>query len=185
VDRVAAGCECVAYDWQRIAIELSEDEMRLCRDRGRQRQSYAEQRGFQAYGFASAELHTRGYLGECAFAKYLGIPVPSDWTWEGDRRRGHDVGGYQVRTAYSASGRLLIRPTDKPGNYVLLLTHDRPVIWLVGWCTLDWANEVGEPGVTPGGSPKPCKYVAQRALIPFPNIRGSFILQEDRYVQAA
>jgi len=159
--------------------------VRLCRDRGRKRQSYADSRGFKPYGFASEETHTRGYLGEVAFAKYLGIPVPSDWTWEGDRRRGHDVGGYQVRTAYSASGRLLIRPTDKPGNYVLLLTHDQPTIWLVGWTTLDWAKKYGADGVTPGGDPRPCKYLDQRQLIPFPDIRGSFVLKEVEYGQAA
>lgn len=159
--------------------------MQLCRDRGGKRQSYAEQRGFRAYGNASEETHSRGYMGELALSKYLGIPVPSDWTWEGDRKRGHDVGGYQVRTWYSAAGRLLIRPSDKDGTYVLLLTHDQPVIWLAGWCTLDWANQVGVDGTTPGGSPKPCKYVPQRQLIPFPDVHGSFVLRENSYAIAA
>ena len=113
--------------------------------------------------------------------------MPEDWTWVGDKRRGYDVGGWQVRTARSRTGKMFIRPTDKPGQtYAFLLTHAEPYIWLVGWITIDEARELAEDGLTPVDGQNPAKYVAQEHFKPFPNIRGSFcIREEDDGVQAA
>lgn len=150
--------------------------MEFCRETGIKRQTYAEKRGFQPYGYGSAETHSRGLMGELALSRYLGVPMPQDWTWEGDRRRGFDVGGYQARTSIQPDSPLMIRPNDKDGCYAFLLTHDRPVIWLVGWMTLDEAKRFGIPGETRIGN-RPVKYVAQKLLHPFPNIRGGFCVQ--------
>lgn len=174
----------VTHSSQWISIMLDHEDMELCRERGAQRQQHAEERGFQAYGFGSAETHARGYMGELAMSRYLGVPMPLDWTWAADMRRGHDVGGWQVRTSAQPDGKLMIRPQDKDGHYTLILTHQRPVFYLVGWITLDRAKTVGFTGETRIGN-RPVKYVSQHLLTPFPNIRGSFILKGDHYDQAA
>ena len=160
---------------QWIPVQLDHEEMELCREIGRKRQEYAERRNFRPYGHASAEKHASGYMGEVVMSKYLGVPMPADWTWEADKRRGHDVGGYQIRSWSAPDGNLLLRPDDKPGLYVLVLSHQRPTFYITGWTTLERGKALGIWGVAPGGGK--VKYVSQSLLFPFPNIRGGICLR--------
>lgn len=125
-------------------------------------------------------------MGELVMSKYLGVPMPEDWTLEGDRRRGFDVGGWQVRTSYPLDRGMLMRPkTDKDGHYALVITHYQPTFWIVGWATLAYAREVWVDGMFPGKNPQPCKYVPMDKLLPLPNINSSFLIRENYYATAA
>lgn len=162
---------------QWIPVQLDHEQMNLCREMGQNRQGYADKRGLRPYGYASASQHASGYMGELVMSIYSEVPMPSEWTWEADKRRGHDVAGYQVRTSAKPDGGLLIRPTDKDGLFVLILTHQRPVFYIVGWCSLQRAKVLGIWGNAPGGGK--VLYVSQTLLTPFPNVRGRFRLKGD------
>ncbi len=58
-------------------------------------------------------------MGEYALAKILGKP------WEPRVNTFHapDVGNLQVRSTIYTAGKLILRPGDPPGNYVLVITQ--------------------------------------------------------------
>lgn len=166
-----------------VRVVLDPEEMDLAVEMGNRRQDHAEKMGYKPFGgFAGPQLHVTGYLGELAMSKYLGVPMPSEWTWAADKARGHDVAGWHVRSSSKPDGRLLLKPRDPEGNYVLVLTHDRPVCYVVGWITRDRGRKFGFKEYL---GDQPVKYVAQHLLISFPDIRGSFCLRGDGYERAA
>lgn len=117
-------------DW--IRVELSAAELAEADRVGRLQADYARKRGFRAKGMGGQEMHRLGWLGELAVARYEGVIRDSDWTWEADKRRGHDVAGWQVRTRSNPRYGLILNPGDA-GRFLLALAHDQPAIWLVGW----------------------------------------------------
>jgi hypothetical protein len=165
----------MSHPGQWIAIQLDPEETALCRKRGNQRQQHAEERGFKPYGYGGAELHFRGYAAEMAFSKYLGVPMPSGWDWKSDISRGYDVGGWHVRSRSKPDGTLLVKPRDPDGNYVLILTHQLPVLYVAGWTTAERARKLG---LNEYIGDRPIKAVAQHLLFPFPNVGGSFCRRE-------
>jgi hypothetical protein len=167
----------VSHVSQWIAVQLDPEEVALCRERGNQRQKHAEERGFKPYGYASSETHFRGYAAEMAFSKYLGVPMPEGWDWASDVRRGYDVAGWHVRSRKSSTGTLLIKPKDPEGNYVLVLTHQLPVLYIAGWTTAERGRRFGLNEYI--GEAR-FKSVAQALLHPFPDIGGSFCRREER-----
>ena len=157
--------------------------MILAGEMGARRQAHAEEKGYKPFGgFASPKLHVTGYLGEMAMARYLGVPMPSGWDWEADKARGHDVAGWHCRSSSKPDGRLLLKPGDPEGNYVLILTHDRPTCWIVGWTTKERGRRLGFKEYL---GDQPVKYVAQHLLISLPDVRGSFCLKGEGNGRAA
>lgn len=167
----------MSHPEQWIAIQLDPEEMVHCRKRGNQRQQEAEERGFKPYGYGSAELHFRGYAAELAFSKYLGAQMPTGWDWESDVRRGFDVAGWHVRSRSKPDGKLIVKPRDPDGNYVLVLTHQIPVLHIAGWTTAERARRLG---LNEYLGDRPIKVVSQNLLYPFPNVGGSFYRRECR-----
>lgn len=130
-------------DW--IRVELSPDDVARAQKIGQLRQDYATRRGFKAYGLGSVETHIDGVMGELAVARYEQSEVDSDWTWEADKRRGYDVAGWQVRTRSRADYGLPINVKNQigKGDFLLVLSHQRPVMNLVGWISAVAGAEVG------------------------------------------
>lgn len=74
------------------------------------------------------QFHVEGALGECAVAKALGL------YWPGMGRLRHaDVGTLQVRTAASATDRLILHPGDDDAAVFIHVTGINGSYTLHGW----------------------------------------------------
>jgi len=123
--------------WHKIPV--STEDMSRAVQEGLARQAESKANGYVAYGAGSNETHITGRLGEIAFARYLGVPIP-DPSYAADKRRGCDVVGpdgtrYHVRSSKYPGAGLLIKPKDPEGIYVQLLTTGEGYVWLTGWFT--------------------------------------------------
>lgn len=117
-------------DW--IRVRLPAAYVRAAENQARNQQQYAARRGFTPKGFGNYDTHLTGALGEFAVALYEGVQRDPDWTWEADMARGHDVAGWQVRTRTQARHGLNLHRGDI-GRFLLVYSHERPVMWLAGW----------------------------------------------------
>ena len=96
-------------------------------------------------------------MAEAAAARYLGTEVPSDWSLEGDRRRGHDVAGFHIRSSLKGSSFMWRSHDYTTGTWIFACTEHAPVILLIGYLT---GTEC--PGVVTTGKYGP--YIPARAL---------------------
>jgi hypothetical protein len=126
-----------------IRIELDPAEVAAAADRARRQHDYATRRGFVAKGFGTFGTHFLGCQGEAAVAKWAGVELDPDWTWEADRARGYDVAGWQVRTRSRARAGLNLHRGDR-GRFLLVLGHQAPVMWLFGWLDAADGFRLGE-----------------------------------------
>jgi hypothetical protein len=113
-----------------------------------------------------------GARAEIAAARYFEIPHPLHGKAVShalERQRKWDVGGYEVRGRREAWHGITLRQSDRvrPADLklMLILHHDYPLMWLVGWTTLGEALLVATEGESRG---YPMWFVDKRHLTPFP-----------------
>lgn len=96
-----------------------------------QRRRARHTQGWRPRGKQAIHLRTMGYLGEFAFAKWLGIP------WRSDNRdhfrEAPDVGGWDVKTTDNRHHRLIVTPQDALDRRCVLVIDQRPEFHIVGW----------------------------------------------------
>jgi hypothetical protein len=103
------------------------------------------------------DLDILGALDEMAYGKVAGLPKAQD-----DTDKTHELGSVHVRTVLARNARLIIRPSDPSGAYVLAIP------WLfVGWMTDTEAKSLPQYCRTVAGR-APAWCVPQEALHPFP-----------------
>lgn len=107
--------------------------------------------------------HVIGALGECAFAKFLGVP------WSPAPMKGVDVSGYQVRTTKKPTGRLPIRARDAGDQkFALVRRHGFDKFEICGHITAKEGREVGElDNPAAGKAAGPATFVTADKLHPF------------------
>jgi hypothetical protein len=116
------------------------------------RQGAAERRGFKPYGHGSVRSHLYGYAAEIAVARLLGVPMPVDWTWDADRRRGGDLvlaDGTKIHVRSSRKGDRFMWRDGKDsmtGIWIYVDTSRYPILDIVGWLTGSQAYMVGGSG---------------------------------------
>jgi hypothetical protein len=115
------------------------------------RQGAAVRRGFRPYGHGSVMSHYYGAASEIAVARLLGVPLPDDWTWEGDKRRGGDLIAdgvvYHVRSSRKGDGWMWRDGKDvRGGVWVFVDTSQFPDLYIAGWLTGDQAWLAGSSG---------------------------------------
>lgn len=153
-----------------IKVELSPHEIWDASQRGRSRFEYARARGFTPRGFGTLETNTLGCLGEAAVARYEGVRLDPDWTWEADKRRGHDVAGWGVRTRSWAGAGLNLHRGDT-GKFLLIYGHEPPVMWLIGQLTAEEGFPLGRQRES-GTGDRLWWLVDDHHLRPLPEQRG-------------
>jgi hypothetical protein len=113
----------------------------------------------------------RGCYGEQALAAYLGVEykfTPYDIT-------ANDVAGYEVRSTYHATGRLLTHADDKKGLYILaIIDQDTFTVTLAGWSNLKRCNT---PGRWATDLPGPCYAMKQTDLWPMDMLPATALYQ--------
>lgn len=131
-------------------------------------------KAYKPFGNETADNHIRGRLAEIVFSEeYLGLPAPEDIDLATAQKRGHDVGGWQVRSNRWHKAPMMIKPSDKQGTYVHLLTHDMPkAVYATGWLTKAEAVEKLELGPMKVNPRCIAWEVPQEMLHPLPNIEG-------------
>jgi len=72
-------------------------------------------------------MHIEGALGEMALAKALGV------YWSSGKRKGSDVGEYEVRTTTGANNRLILHPDDPDDSRHYLVTGHNGDYVICGW----------------------------------------------------
>ena len=70
-------------------------------------------------GHGRPDLDILGTLGEMAYGKVAGLPEAKD-----DTHKTHELGSVHVRTVLASDARLIIRPSDPDGSYVLARPFD-------------------------------------------------------------
>jgi hypothetical protein len=116
-------------------------------------------------------------MAEAAVATYLGVEVPEDWTLDGDRKRGYDVGGVHVRSSLTGS-RYVWRPgRDYPGWYIFAITGAAPDIWLTGYLHYLECETVSVPGHI---GDQLCRYILPKTLKQLPATAASGKNRETR-----
>lgn len=124
----------VSADW--IGVELTEDDLHRVKIAAAERQANADLHDPERFGSAPEDRFAYDIAGcqaELAFyERYQRKPWVQDLLRE-NQRRGHDGGGFEVKGRRKAHYDLPIKARDRCRWYVLALTHDAPMIWLVGW----------------------------------------------------
>jgi hypothetical protein len=155
----------------KLSLITNEDMVQAVRQ-GTARQRSAELYHHKPHGEGSVSSHSQGRLGEIAFCRYLGVPVPA-WTYEEDKKRGCDVVGpdgtrYHIRSSsYPRSG-LMIKPSDPRGGvYVLVITTANGNCKIMGWYTRGEAEMYHELGTMIKHPDVKCWTIPQEDLYPF------------------
>lgn len=161
-------------DW--IRVELTPAEVAGAKALAERCRSYGLKGRYgttmRVRGYASLAQHFLGAQGEFAVSRYCGSPMPDadDWTWEADKARGYDVGGWQVRTCSKAHYGLNLHAGDQ-GKFILVFGHEAPVMWLAGWLDAAAGFDAGQLRHDGTGDTRWWR-VAPSALRPLPEQRG-------------
>lgn len=133
----------VRSDSDYIPVELSRDDIQIAERYALFMRHEAIAKGFKPKGMGDISTHTTGMYGEIAVSRYLGIDIP-DIGYRNARKRGYDIGGWEVRTRSVEHGVLGLN-ADNSGWFILARSHDFPVIWLVGWIHSSEGFDVAQP----------------------------------------
>lgn len=87
--------------------------------------------GWRPKGKQAIRVRQMGYLGEFAFAKWLGVP----WRPDGRDhfRKVPDVAGWDVKTVSDPAHRMIVTPQDALERRCVLVIDQRPTFHIVGW----------------------------------------------------
>jgi hypothetical protein len=87
--------------------------------------------GFKPKGKQAIHHRLMGYLGEYAFARWLGVP----WRADGQDhwREQPDVAGFDVKATDEPQHRLIITPHDSVERRYVLVIDQRPTFYICGW----------------------------------------------------
>jgi hypothetical protein len=102
-----------------------------------------------------------------AVRRYAGLPLPDIEAWdyaEELRQGGQDIPGVCGIKARSRPGDDLGVCAKDFGWQVLVLGHEAPVMWLVGWATAEDVKTRGKMVLNASGDPR--WYLSQSELIP-------------------
>jgi|SRR5215831_9327107 len=104
---------------------------------------------------ANLDADLDGMFGETAVACYFGARL-DDVTMAGERRRGYDVAGFQVRSTRYSNGGLRINTDEVAGRFVLAITQYAQrygTVRLAGWIDAVNGRRRGVVRVTGGIEP--------------------------------
>lgn len=121
---------------------------------------------YNGQGRGEWQIDILGAMSEAAVAKALGVW----WDYSIGTFKLPDVENLQVRSTEYSDGRLLIRPHDPKGFYVLVVTKP-PVFTVCGFCSLEFAKQ-DQFFTQPDKSRTPCWAVPQSHLAPIEWIYG-------------
>lgn len=147
-------------------VILTEQEMRFAADTGimrrivSMRQGLKDSAGYSGRAGGVWQMDVLGAMGELAVAKALG----AYWTPGINTFKLPDVMDLHVRATEHKAGRLIVRPNDRPGWYVLVVI-DAPAFDVIGFCGLEFARQDQFRAVPEPGRP-PCWAVPQSHLAP-------------------
>lgn len=127
-----------------IRISLTEGELALCQKASEDIYQANRNRGIVdgkvQDEFTPTHMDFLARCAEAAVMKHVGRPIrfevagPDD-DWKKIAKDTWDIPGVaEVRSTNHATGRLLVNPGDDPQRpYVLVRTHELPVLIIVGW----------------------------------------------------
>jgi len=147
-------------------IILTEQEMRLAADVGvtrrivSMRQKLRDSAGYAGSAGGVWQMDILGAMGELAVAKSLN----AYWTPGVNTFKLPDVADLHVRTTEHRTGRLIVRPNDVPGFYILVVAQP-PNFEVVGFCGLAYAKQ-DEFVALPEPNRPQCWAVPQARLAP-------------------
>jgi hypothetical protein len=159
---------------QAITVALSWTEARHAALVGAERRLRSSQDGRQAHAGANVaedgwRMDIEGAGAELAFAKAMG------WHWPGSVDVFHaeaDVRHIHVRQSSGPGRKLLLRPNDPPGVYVLVVGR-MPRYEVIGWA--HWPQDQPAAQSTTLGHPErpPCWAIPQSSLRPLSDLPRS------------
>lgn len=141
---------------------LTPIEMRLTGELGLSRRitSLSKAMNDKQIGGQAWDIDINGAMGEYALAKILKIP----WEPTLNTFKVPDVGDLHVRTTTFQTGRLIIRPGDPYGIYVLIIAN-APIFRAAGWVNYHTGQFPLEYWTRPSKSGPECWAIPQEYLV--------------------
>tara|TARA_Y100000310_G_scaffold130328_2_gene129520 strand:+ start:3873 stop:4388 length:516 start_codon:yes stop_codon:yes gene_type:complete len=148
-------------------VKLESGEVEMAVSVGCRRRIKAIEGGFSGkagVGPGTWDMDVEGAAAELAFCKDRGVYWPGSL----DSFKAPDAGGkFQIRQSKYKTGKLIVRPKDRPGDTYVLVTGRIPTFYVCGYIDGVSAMQEGFWQDLKNGRP-PMWFVPQRALHKFP-----------------